>query len=184
MRVERDHEELVAEHGEASVDEAATGGEIGRKLAAVPPDLTAGSCIECPGHVLWTGDVEDVVSEERRRLEVAECGGLKGPLRNEPLDVGRRDLGERAVSLVGVASAKGEPARAVTRQPFRNLLARDERRRRTCCAARIALPPMTTSETRWLTARYIAPPLATEPPPDRNHAASADSGSDRRGRSR
>jgi hypothetical protein len=39
MRIERRHEQLVAEHAEAAIDEAAARGEVRRQLAAIAPDL-------------------------------------------------------------------------------------------------------------------------------------------------
>ena len=104
---------------EAAVDEAAARGQVRRQLAAVAPDLTAGARVDRPRHVLRPGDVEDVVAQQRRRLEVAERAGLERPLRHQSVDVGGRDLRQRAVPLVGVVAAEREPARAVRREALR-----------------------------------------------------------------
>src|SRR2546425_9844893 len=51
MRVERDHEQLVAQHAETAIDEPAARGQVGRQLAAAPPDRAPGARVELPSHV-------------------------------------------------------------------------------------------------------------------------------------
>ena len=101
-----------------------------RQLAAIAPDLAARLRIDRPRHVLRSGDVEHVVADERRRLEVAERARLERPLRLQAVHVLGVDLRERTVAMVAVVAAEGEPLRSVGRQAREDLLVRDERRRR------------------------------------------------------
>ena len=48
VRVERRHEQLVAEDAEPVIDEAAAGGQSLRQLAPVAPDLLAGARVDAP----------------------------------------------------------------------------------------------------------------------------------------
>ena len=127
VRVERGHEQLVAEHAEAAVDEAAAGGQVRRQLAAVAPDLAAGPRVDRPRDVLRAGDVEHVVAQSGVVSKLPSVAGLERPLRDEPVDVGRRDLRQRAVPLIGVVAAEGQPARAVGGQAVEDLLDRHQR---------------------------------------------------------
>src|SRR2546428_6721018 len=133
MRVERDHEQFIAEHAEPAVDETAAGGQVGLQFAAVPPDLAPRARVDCPGDILWPGHVKDVVAEERGRFKIAERARLEHPLWNQPIDIRRRNLGQRAMPLVAVIAAEREPARAVGRQAAENFLRCDERWRRLLC---------------------------------------------------
>ena len=55
MRVERAHEQPIAEDGQAAVRGiAAAVGQPGRELATVPPDLTAAAHVDGPGVVAGT----------------------------------------------------------------------------------------------------------------------------------
>src|SRR5262249_36206216 len=130
VRVERRHEQLVAEDAEAVVDEAATGCKPLWQFATVAPDLLARARIECPCQILRTGDVEDVVADERRRFEVSERRRLERPLRLKLGYVFRSDLVQRAVAMVGVVPAKGQPARAVGLEAVDDFLNRHLRWRR------------------------------------------------------
>ena len=182
MRVERDHEELVAEHAEPAIDETAAGGQVRRQLAAVAPDLAPGARVERPRHVLRSGDVQHVVAQERRRFEVAERARLERPLRDEAVDVGGRDLRQRAVPLVGVVAAEGQPARAVGRQALGISCSVTSGGGAACCAARAAVPAheQQRSPTRRTVVARIS--LLWEQPPDRIRGGSAGSERDRRGR--
>src|SRR5437016_3777171 len=133
MRVERDHEQFVAEHAEPAVDETAAGGQVGLQFAAVPPDLAPRARVDGPGDILWPGNVKDVVAEERGRFKIAERARLERPLWNQPIDIRRRNLGQRAMPLVAVIAPEREPARAVGRQAAENFLRCDERWRRLLC---------------------------------------------------
>src|SRR5256712_2153940 len=133
MRVERDHEQFIAEHAEPAVDETAAGGQVGLQFAAVPPDLAPRARVDCPGDILWPGHVKDVVAEERGRFKIAERARLERPLWTQPIDIRRRNLGQRAMPLVAVIAAEREPARAVGRQATENFLRCDERWRRLLC---------------------------------------------------
>ena len=144
VRVERGHEQLVAEHAEAAVDEAAARRQVRRQLAAIAPDLAAGPRIDRPREVLRAGDVEHVVAQQRRRFEIAERRGLERPQRLEPDDVVGRDLRQRAVPMVRVVAAKRQPARSVGGQALRDFLDRHERGRRLLAARAVTA----TSRTR------------------------------------
>ena len=113
MRVDRRHEETVAERGEAAVHGAAADVQIVGEVAAVAPDRAAGARVDRPRVVVEAGCVDDSVHDERRRLEAAERAGLERPLRRQLLDVFGGDLRERAVPLAGVVSRVREPARRI-----------------------------------------------------------------------
>ena len=66
----------------------------------------------------------------------------------QAIDVGGRDLRQRAVALVGVVAAEGQPARAVGWQAVENLLRRDERGRAAACWATSADSAGSSSEQR------------------------------------
>ena len=122
-----------------------------RQLAAVAPDFAAAARVDRPRHVERAGHVQDVVAQERRRLEPARRVGLEYPLRHQPSDILGRDLRQRTVTLVGVAPAKRDPAGAVGRKAVEQLLLRDERRRRPAPVSeptRIAAAATTSSERR------------------------------------
>ena len=111
VRVERVHVEAVAEHGEAAVDAAAADVHALGQVADVAPDLAPGAGVDRPRRVVRPGDVHHAVEDDRRRLELAELRGLERPLRRQLADVGRGDLGQRAVALAAVVAAVVEPRR-------------------------------------------------------------------------
>ena len=113
MRVERRHEQPVAEHREAAVDRSAAGPQVGRQRPAVAPERLAGFRVERPGEVVRPGDVEHAVVDERGCFQRAEGSGLERPLVGEPIHVLRRDLGQRTVPLGGVIAAEHQPLRRV-----------------------------------------------------------------------
>src|SRR5215813_6589963 len=111
MGIEGGHEQLVPEDAEPLVDESAARGETGgRQLATIAPDLFPASRVDRPGVVGGAGHIEDVVEEQRGRLEPAERFGLKYPLRLEPADVLRRNLRQGTVALTAVVAAKHQPS--------------------------------------------------------------------------
>ena len=87
MRVERDHEQPIAEGREAAVHQAAADLQAFWQLALVVPDLPAGAPVDRPGVIERAGDVEHAVDHERRRLELVDDAGLKRPLRGQLIDV-------------------------------------------------------------------------------------------------
>ena len=105
VRVERRHEQAIAEHREAAIHGAATELQILREVAAIAPDGAAGSRVDRPGIVVEAGDVQHAVEHERRGLKTSELAGLERPLRGQAIDVVRRDLRERAVTLAVVGAA-------------------------------------------------------------------------------
>src|SRR5262245_40232305 len=116
MRVERRHEEPIAEYTESPVHQTAARRQVarGRQLTFVSPDLAAGPGVNGPRDVQRSGDVQDVVAQQRRRFE-SPCGvGLKHPLRRETVDVLGRNLTQRTVALVGGVPAEHERARTVS----------------------------------------------------------------------
>ena len=125
MRVQRHHEQLVAEHREAAIHRRLRAiGEIGGQLAPILPERTACLRIERPREVVRAGDVEDAVPEKRCRLEAAAArqrAGLIRPLRHEPMDVVRCQRGQRTVALSGVVARERQPSRGVgeAREQFR-----------------------------------------------------------------
>ena len=123
----------------------------GRQLAPVAPDLAAGARVERPGDVLRSRDIEDVVAQERGRFEIAERGGLERPLRHQAVDVVGRDLRERAVAVVGVVAAEGQPAARRRLQAGENLLRRH--RAPAAPAARRARPRRASRPATTITAR-------------------------------
>src|SRR5438034_10315218 len=120
MRVERDHEQFVAEHAEPAVDQTAAGGQVGLQFAAVPPDLAPRARVDCPGDILWPGHVKDVVAEERGRFKIAERARLERPLWNQPIDIRPRTLRPRVMPLVAVTAAAPDPAGPAGRQAAEN----------------------------------------------------------------
>ena len=86
MRVERRHEQAIAEHAESLVDETAARRQRAgrRQLAAVAPNLAARARVDRPRQVQRAGHVQHVVAQQRRRFEAAARNvGLEHPLRNE-----------------------------------------------------------------------------------------------------
>ena len=110
VRVQSRHEEAIAEHTEAAVDCAAAELQILGELATVAPDLTSRSSVDRPRVVVESSDIQHAVDHDRRGLKAAEGAGLKRPLRRQPVDVRRRDLGKRAVPLPGVITGIRQPA--------------------------------------------------------------------------
>src|SRR5262249_25768898 len=113
MRVERGHEQAIAEETEPAVDGCLRAvGEIGGQLAAVLPERTAGARVERPCEIVGAGNVEDAVRDQRRRLEASAArhrAGLKGPVWCKAVDVVARDLGERAVASTGIVAGERQP---------------------------------------------------------------------------
>ena len=124
VRVERVHVELVAEHGEAAVDASATDIHVVRQVAAIAPELAPGARVDRPRGVVWPGDVDDPVDDDRRGLELAELRGLERPAGCQLVDVRRADLRERAVALAAVVAAVVHPRLGVG-QAFLELRVRD-----------------------------------------------------------
>ena len=70
MRVSRSEEQLVAVHRHAAIVWSATATEVVRHVAAVSPNLPSRSRINGPRVPAEAGDVQHVVDEQRRRLEI------------------------------------------------------------------------------------------------------------------
>ena len=109
VRVERAHEQRVAEDRDAAVVGAAADARVGRRRVAVLPEHPAGPRVDGHDVVGPLGDVHDPVDDDRVRLPGAEDLVLQHPLRLEVRHVGRRDLRERAVALAGVRAVVGQP---------------------------------------------------------------------------
>ena len=89
MRVERAHEQRVAQHRDAAIVGAAADAGIGRRRVAVEPEHPAGLRIERDHVVRPLGHVHDAVDDERVRLPGPEHLILQHPLLLEVLDVAR-----------------------------------------------------------------------------------------------
>src|SRR5262245_41034215 len=92
MGIERNHEELIAENAEPTVDKSAACREVRRQFAAIPPDLASAPRVDRPRHVLWSSNVQNVIAKERRGFEIANRAGLERPLRSEAIYIRRCDL--------------------------------------------------------------------------------------------
>jgi hypothetical protein len=113
VRIERHHEEFVAQQAEAAVDRPAAGPHARRDVAAVAPDLAPRARVDRPRVVVDAGHVQDAVQDERRRLEFARHVGLERPLRHQAVHVGRRNLRERTVAAAAVIARKHHPPRGI-----------------------------------------------------------------------
>src|SRR3984957_814184 len=102
MGVVCDHEDAIAEDGDAAIDagDGVTGGdEIFGAGAGVVPELAAGAGVEGEAFV-GAGDVHDAVDDLRRIFEsAAGTGHDPHPARGELGDVGAVDFGERAEAV-------------------------------------------------------------------------------------
>ena len=90
VRVERQHEQPIAEHAEAAVDRRDRAvGQIVRQLTLIAPERPARLRVERPRVVERTGHVDDAVGDQRRPLEspAGDDAGLEGPLRGEAMGV-------------------------------------------------------------------------------------------------
>ena len=115
VRVERAHEQRVAEDREAAVVGAAADLDVRRDGVLVDPEDAAGLRVERDHVVRPLREVHDAVDDERRRLPRSEHLVLENPLQLEVLDVGRRDLRQRAVALAGVVAGVGQPVLRLVR---------------------------------------------------------------------
>ena len=131
MRVERRHEQAIAEHGEAAVDRAAAELQVVGKVAAIAPDLR-GPMRASIAHALL---LKPVTYSTPSMHDAASSGSFRAaPVWNvhcavEPVDVLGRDLRERAVALAVVGAGVGQPARRIL-QSVEQILRCDGRRRR------------------------------------------------------
>ena len=98
----------------AVVGAAADDAILGR-CVAIDPERAAGRGVERDDVVLTLGDVHDAVNDQRRGLPVAGDRRLVDPLELQILDVGRRDLGQRAVAGAGVVAGVGQPVLRLVR---------------------------------------------------------------------
>ena len=83
---------------------------------AIGPERTAGRRVERDDVVQALGDVHDAVDDQRRGLPVAGDRRLVDPLELQVLDVGRRDLSQRAVARAGVVAGVGQPVLRLARR--------------------------------------------------------------------
>ena len=132
MRVERDHEQAMVKHAEASVHRRLrTVGEIGWQVATVLPERTPRARVERPREVVRAADVQHAVPQQRGRLESPAArrrAGLKCPLGLQARNIVARDRGQRAVTLSGVIARIREPARRIL-QPAKQITIRHTRQR-------------------------------------------------------
>ena len=109
MRVERPHEQRVAEDGDAAVLCAAAHLLPARVGVAIEPEHATGLRIERDDVVGPLREVHDPVNDQRRRLPWTEHLVLHHPFQLEVLRVRRIDLPEQAVALARVAARVGQP---------------------------------------------------------------------------
>ena len=177
MRIQRRHEQFVAEHAEAAIDEAAARREVRGQLAAIAPDLAAGARIDRPREILRPGHVEHVVAQQRSGFEVAQRCRLKRPQLPEPRHVVGRDLRQGTVAVVVVVAAERQPTRSVRGQALRHFLDRHQRRRRLLRRTRRRPAARQTAKT-WRMRIIVVSPS------DRSREVSAGSATDHRDRCR
>src|SRR4029078_8424808 len=79
VRVERVHEQLVAEYRTPAIDAAEADVHALGQIAAIRPQLAAAARVDGPRGVVGTGDVHHAVGDDRRRLEVGARIGLERP---------------------------------------------------------------------------------------------------------
>ena len=94
-----------------AVDHVAAGvaAPLPRHLRVVGPEHLAGAAVDRPDHAPGAGGVEDAVDHDRGRLDAAVGAGVDRPGQAEASDVLVVDLVERAVALLGVGPAMGQP---------------------------------------------------------------------------
>ncbi len=109
VRVERAHEQRVAEDRDAAIDLAAADAKRRRQHVVIDPEHAAGLRIERHDVVGRLRQVHDAVDDERRGFERLQRLRLKHPLQLEVLRVGGRDLLQRAVALAHVGAGIGQP---------------------------------------------------------------------------
>ena len=130
MRVERDHEQSIAENSEAAIDGSGSAvGEIGRQFATVCQKRPARPGIERPGEIVGPGHVQhavrcDVASLRNRGLASSCRSAASIQARDD--DVRWRDLRERTVAACRVVAGICEPARRIL-QAIENVAIRDTR---------------------------------------------------------
>ena len=107
-----DHEDAIAEDGDAAIDAGdgvTCGDEIFGARAGVVPDLAAGASVEREAFV-GAGDVHDAVDDLRSVFELAACAGHgPAPAWGEMGDVGGVDFGERAEAVAADVAVVAGP---------------------------------------------------------------------------
>lgn len=105
---------LVAEHRDAAVDVPAAYARTALRLlgnARVPlPDQSTRARVQREDVAVRSRRIDDAVDHDRRRLQPgARLGDLPTPRLPQLADVGRRNLGERAVVRLRVVASVGGP---------------------------------------------------------------------------
>jgi hypothetical protein len=73
------------------------------------PDHVTAAGIDGPD-LIWDGEIENAVDEQRRRLDLSSLIGLEDPGWSEPVNVLRVDLSEGAVAAPGVVAVVARPS--------------------------------------------------------------------------
>src|SRR5688572_1862554 len=106
-------EQLVAVDGSTAVVWSATATEVAWYVLAILPNLPSRSRVNGPHVPAKASHINHVVDENRRRLEIWTDTCLERPLRLELVDVLRRDLRQRAVTMPKVVPVIDEPLRTI-----------------------------------------------------------------------
>src|SRR5215468_4272155 len=97
VRVERSHENFVAENRESAIDATAAGPDVAWQGALILPDRASKSCIESKRAVVLARGIQNAVLDQWRRLEFSAGHGLIYPLRHQLVGVGGRDPLQRGI---------------------------------------------------------------------------------------
>jgi len=109
VRIERAHEERVAENRKTTIVRSAAHADVARVVVAVHPEHAAGRSIERHDVIGPLRQEHDPVDDERGGLPAARIRRLVRPGVREGFDVQRRDLRETAVTVARVVASVHHP---------------------------------------------------------------------------